>query len=285
MQRLRRLLRQRSVRRADRAFVVEGVKIVEAALQAGAPVEAVYHAPEAAESPAAVALVERALAAGARVFPLQRGVMERVADTVTPQPICAVVGFVDVPLDQVLGASPLVVCVDVRDPGNLGAIVRSAAAAGAGAVVCCEGSADVYNPKTVRASAGALFHLPVVTAGPGAEVLDQLGAAGLRRVATVARDGEDYATADLSGPLAIVLGNEAHGLDPALGGAWDEAVTVPMSGPAESLNVAMTATVLCFEVARRARAGGAARPGRAAESATSRAPYDEGRDERPLPID
>ena len=100
-------------------------------------------------------MIEQALGAGVRVYQLGPGVMERVADTVTPQPLLAVVAFVDVGLDALAGASLVVVCADVRDPGNAGTVLRSAEAAGADGVICCDGSVDVYNPKTVRASAGA----------------------------------------------------------------------------------------------------------------------------------
>lgn len=247
------------MRQNERCFVVEGVKVLDAALAAGAPVEALYVAPDAASHPGASALVERAREAGVRVYPLRSGVMERVADTVTPQPVCGVVGFVDVALSDVLGRSPVLVCADVRDPGNLGALVRVADAAGAGAVVSCAGSADPYGPKTVRASAGSLFHVPLAVGLTPAEALGQLGEAGYQRLGTLARGGIDYVEADLSGRLALVFGNEANGLDEATLGLLDGGVTVPMSGRAESLNVAMTATVLCFEIDRRRRVG--AQPG------------------------
>ncbi len=242
------------MRHAERSFVVEGVKVLEAALQASAPVEAVYVAPDVGSHPAAAALVEQAQRSGVRVLALRAGVMERVADATTPQPVCAVAGFVDVPLENVLGRSPLLVCVDVRDPGNLGALVRVADAAGAGAVVCCAGSADPYSPKTVRASAGSLFHVPLVLAGDAADLLARLGEEGYRRLGTLARGGLDYVEADLSGNVALVFGNEARGLDDATASLLDGAVTIPMAGRAESLNVAMSATVLCFEIDRRRRA-------------------------------
>src|SRR5205823_7672210 len=130
----------------------------------------------------------------------------------TPQPVMAVVRMVDVPLDAVTGRHPLVVLVDVRDPGNAGTVLRTAEASGAGGVICCDGSVDVFNPKTVRASAGSVFHVPVVVGGEAVEVLDTIGGWGLRRLATAARDGTDYAAADLRSPLALVFGNEAHGL-------------------------------------------------------------------------
>jgi TrmH family RNA methyltransferase len=238
--------------------VAEGVKVIDAAVSAGAPVEALYYAPAVAAAPSAVLLIERAREAGIRVFALQPGVLERVADAVTPQPVVGVVGRVDHPLEETLRScppwAPIVVCVDVRDPGNLGSILRSADASGAAAVICCDGTADAYSPKTVRASAGSLFHVPVVMDVPVATVLDQLGAAGYERVGTRAHGGEDYATAQLGERVALVLGNEAQGLDAAVASRLDAFVSIPMAGSAESLNVAMAATVLCFELARRRRA-------------------------------
>lgn len=181
--------------------------------------------------------------------------MERVADTVTPQPVAAVVSYVDVELDALRGASLVVVCFDVRDPGNAGTVLRSAEASGAEGVVCCEGSVDVYNPKTVRASAGSLFHVPVVVGGAPAATTETLGSWGLTRVATVARDGTDYTALDLTAPVALMLGNEAHGLPSDVAAMADARVSIPMAGRTESLNVGMAAAVLCFEAARQRRAG------------------------------
>jgi TrmH family RNA methyltransferase len=248
VQRLRRLLTRRSAREAERAFVVEGAKVLSEALDAGIPVESVYLASGASDP-----VADRAFAAGARVYELAPGVLERVADTVTPQPVMAVVRFVDRPLADLREADLLVVAVDVRDPGNAGTVLRSAEAAGADGVLCCEGSVDVYNPKTVRASAGSLFHVPVVAGGDPVEVLQEMAGWGIRRLATVASGGRDYSDVDLTRPVAFVLGNEANGLPAEIDGLVDERVTIPMAGRSESLNVGMAAAVLCFEAARQRR--------------------------------
>ena len=229
------------------------------ALAAGVPVESVY-IDRAMLSPIdpAQAVLDQAYSAGSRVFELEPGVLGRVASTVTPQPVLAVVPDVDVPLGW-LGAHDadlVVVCVDVRDPGNAGAVLRSAEAAGASGVVYCDGSVDLFNPKTVRASAGAMFHIPVVVGGDAGIVLDQLGEWGLRRLGAVAGGGEDYAGTDLVSPVALVLGNEAHGLPERLSPKLDGRLTIPMAGQAESLNVGMAAAVLCFEAARQRRLAG-----------------------------
>ena len=213
-------------------------------MAAGARIEAVYTADPDVDLPDT---------GGAPVHVLARGVLERVADTVTPQPVLAVVEQLDVPLDHLRDAGLLVVLADVRDPGNAGTVLRSAEAAGADGVVCCDGSVDPYNPKTVRASAGTLFHVPVVAGGDPVAVLERIGGWGMCRLGTAARTGADYATVDLTRKVAFVLGNEANGLSPELDAHLDGCVRIPMAGRAESLNVAVAASVLCFEAARQRR--------------------------------
>jgi TrmH family RNA methyltransferase len=242
--RLRRLLRRRTERVAERAFVVEGPKLVAEALAAGAPVEAIYLAPGAAFE---------ADVGGVPVRELQQGVLERIADTVTPQPVLAICSAIDVTVEEIDAATFVVVCVDVQDPGNAGTILRSAEASGAGAVVFTGASVDPFNPKAVRASAGSLFHVPVVSGGEAVDVLQQLGRQGLRRLGTVARTGDLLDQTDLTGPVAIILGNEAHGLSDEVDACLDGQVTIPMAGRSESLNVGMAAAVVCFEVARQRR--------------------------------
>jgi len=200
------------------------------------------------------AVVAQAVAHGARRHELAPGVLERVADAVTPQPVLAIVASVDVELDTLEAAEFVVVCVDVRDPGNLGTVLRVAEAAGAGGVICCESCVDAFSPKTVRASAGSLFHVPVVAGGEPLEVLDRMGRWGMRRLGTDAHRGAAYDSVDLTAPTALVLGNEAHGLPDDLAAAVDSTVTIPMVGRTESLNVGMAAAVLCFERARQCRA-------------------------------
>ncbi len=146
----------------------------------------------------------------------------------------------------------VVVTDDVRDPGNAGTVLRTADAAGADAVVFCGGTVDPYNPKTVRSSAGSLFHVPLVVEADTERALAGLADLGYRRLGAVVRDGEDYAACDWSVPTALVLGNEAAGLRPGL--ALDGYVAIPMAGRAESLNVGMACAVLCFEALRQRRA-------------------------------
>jgi TrmH family RNA methyltransferase len=196
--------------------------------------------------------VADARAAGVRVAGLKEGVLEKVGTTRTPQPVLAVAPAPASPSLAALAAAPgpVVVAVDVADPGNLGTLVRSAEAAGAAGVVCC-GGVDPHNPKAVRASAGAVLGAPIVIGADPAAVLDALRDAGRRTFGTVAAGGTPYTEAPLDAPVALVLGSEAHGLPDAVASRLDGSVKIPMAGATESLNVAVAASVLLFEAARR----------------------------------
>jgi TrmH family RNA methyltransferase len=240
--------------------VTEGAELLRCALEAGTPVESIYVAPAGDGDPAIQDVSRRAAAAGARVFPLAAGVLERVADTVTPQPVLAVVPMLDDPASATAPAGPgtgalVIVLVDVRDPGNAGTVLRAADASGARAVVFAGESVDPYNPKTVRSSAGSLFHVPFSVHDDPAALATELAAGGFRTLATVVRDGDDYAALDWSLPTAVFFGNESSGLDPGLSAALDGAVAIPMAGRAESLNVGVASAVVAFEAFRQRRRG------------------------------
>ncbi len=200
------------------------------------------------------ALLQRALASGASLYEIDESTLRRSADTVSPQGVMSVVERRPA-APSVLSATDLVlVLVEVTDPGNAGTLVRAAEAAGAGAVVATAGTTDLFGPKTVRASAGAVFHVPLVIGNDAAEVLDDLAATGHRRVATRVEGGVPYDTVALDQPIALIVGNEAHGLPAELADHVDDWVTIPMAGRSESLNVAMAGSVLCFEALRQRRA-------------------------------
>ena len=181
--------------------------------------------------------------AGWTVYGLAPGVSERVTATETPTGVFTVVR-IRAPDERLLERVSFVVVADgVGDPGNLGTILRSAEAAGVEAVVLTPGTVDPFNPKVVRASAGAIFHVPVMTA-----TVDDVRAAGLRLVGTSSHRGTTHTDADWSGRVAIVAGGEAHGVQPDAD--VDDWVRIEHRGRAESLNVAMATTVICFEAAR-----------------------------------
>lgn len=231
VQRLRRLLGRRSSRTDEQAFVVEGAVLIREAISAGWAIECEFVT--AGTDPVS----------DAPWFALDGGVMERVASTERPQPNIAVVAMppAATALDEVNFA---VVLDRLSDPGNLGTILRSSEAAGVDAVILTPGSVDPFNPKVVRASAGALFHLPIIDA-----TIESVSKAGLRLLGTSSHLGSPHTEAVWGGRIALILGNEAHGIPvDAPVDAW---VCIEHRGRAESLNVAMAATVLSFEAARQ----------------------------------
>jgi RNA methyltransferase, TrmH family len=260
---LRGLLQKRSSRWSERAFVAEGAELIRCAFDAGVPVESLYVSPDGADDGAVQDVCRRAEASGVRVFPLSAGVLERVSDTVTPQPVLAVLPMLEEPPS---GSDPwsahegalIVVLVDVRDPGNAGTVLRTADASGVSSVVFAGDSVDPYNPKTVRASAGSIFHVPFGVQQDLSALVGALTGAGYRTVATTVRSGLDYTAFDWSQPTALFLGNEAAGLTEAEQALVGQAVAIPMEGQAESLNVGVACAVLCFEALRQRRAGSGA---------------------------
>ncbi|GAA3382729.1 RNA methyltransferase [Cryptosporangium minutisporangium] len=204
------------------------------------------------------------LVASARVpvIPVDEAGMAGLSETVSPQGLVAVCSFLDVPLSVVSAAAPRLVAVlaEIQDPGNAGTVLRTADAAGAGGVVFTDGSVDPYNGKCVRASAGSLFHPPVVRGAPAEAAVASLREAGLQ---VLAADGygeadlDDLADAGALGkPTAWVFGNEARGLPESLAELADARVRIPIHGRAESLNLAAAAAVCLYASARAQRRAG-----------------------------
>lgn len=273
-----RKLSRRSVRSERRLFLADGPKAVEGALGVPGCVVEVFATPAAAQeyadllAPAVVTLVDdRALAS--------------LSDSVNPAGLVAVCNFLDVRLPGLLGldtASPsgsaystngpsggrvaasageprietVVICADVRDPGNAGTIIRTADAAGAHAVVLAGSSVDPYNPKTVRASVGSLFHVQHAIESDAAAAVRDAKAAGFTVLAADGRGEVDLFAADelLAARTAWLFGNEAWGLPDELAALADHRVRIPIYGHAESLNLA-TAAALCLYAGARAQRG------------------------------
>jgi TrmH family RNA methyltransferase len=196
-------------------------------------------------------LAIRAREQGVDVVHAAAPVLTRLTSTVTPQGIVGVAPFLDVPLEALPSTGCIAVLHEVRDPGNAGTIVRSADAAGASGVVFTASSVDVYNPKTVRAAAGSVFHLPVVRGVRTPVAIESLRAHGFRILAMDASGDEPLYATDVRQPVAFVFGNEAAGLPQDIVGLADASVRVPHAGRAESLNLAAAATVCLFDWARR----------------------------------
>src|SRR5580658_3227000 len=252
-----RRLTKRAFRQHDRAFLVEGPQAVAEAFRCSSGLTDLFvtGAARTRHGDLVTAIAE----AGVPVHAVSGEVMGELAQTVTPQGLLAVCGFVDVALTAVTRAAPSLVALlaNVRDPGNAGTVLRTADAAGARAVVFADASVDPYNGKCVRASAGSLFHLPVVAGARLEDAVHTMRQAGLRVVAADGRAGRSLDDADvrdrLAEPTAWLFGNEAWGLPPDLVALADEPVAVPIYGRAESLNLAAAAAVCLYASARAQR--------------------------------
>jgi TrmH family RNA methyltransferase len=248
----RRLLK-RAFREQDRKFIAEGPQAVREALRLDGVTTELFTTAEAEQRHPE--LITEAARQGVPVHRASGEVMSELSQTVTPQGLLAICRLVHVPLDEALEPAPALVAVlaHVRDPGNAGTVMRAADAAGTGAVVFTDASVDPYNGKCVRASAGSLFHLPVVIGTPVATAVRQLKERGLRVLAADGSGKHTLDDVDLSGPTAWIFGNEAWGLPEEVLDAADDVVRVPIYGQAESLNLATAAAVCLYSSARAQR--------------------------------
>jgi TrmH family RNA methyltransferase len=240
--------------------VLEGPDLVDAALESGAEFEAIYVDASATHTASLTRLTQKAQQIGVRVFALAPGVIEKIADAQTPQPVLAAVRFEDRPVDSLPKLGLILVLHDLKDPGNVGTIIRSADAAGATAVVLTGQSVDPFNPKTLRASAGSIFHLPVVVASID-DTLAHFGS-DTQLLATVVRGGRDHRDVDFTIASVVVIGNEADGLDAATIARCGQSISIPMDGRSESLNAGVAASLIAFEALWQNRDAAATPPPR-----------------------
>ena len=248
-----RKLRKRGMRARAGSFLVEGVNGIAEALAAGVRPDVLFVTEPCPESVDGLAGAARA--ARVAVHPVSEPVMRALSDAETPPGVVAVVPFIDVGAERILdgGSDLLVVLEAVQDPGNLGTSLRTARAAGAGGVLLTEGTVDIYNPKVVRASAGAMFRVPVAREVAIPWVLAELALRRFRRIAAVPTAPATYDEVDMGGPCALVFGNEARGLSQEALAAVDQQASIPMHAAADSLNVGISAAVFLFEAGRQRR--------------------------------
>ena len=229
---------------------IEGPNLLVEAVRAGLHVRCVFvaqgseHLLEAISLPAEV-----------EILAMARELLNAALATETPQPVAALVEPPEWIWADGLGdgqdSNPLIVVLaGIQDPGNLGTILRSAEAFGANSVVCLPGTANAWNPKAVRASAGSVFRVPVLYADEN-EALDHLREAGIRVLTTTIQGAQPADLVDLGEPVALLIGNEGNGVPVELAARADGAITIPCPGPVESLNAAVATSILLYEAARQ----------------------------------
>ena len=234
-------------------MLLEGAHLVGDAIAANVSFQLAAVTPASIEDAGIRALVDALARGGVEVITVSASVMDASSPVKTPT---GIVALADCPVAETdalyAGPAPLVVAaIDVQDPGNLGAIVRVAEAAGATGFIAAGGSANPFGWKALRGSMGSALRLPIATQAEAEEAVSEARGRGCRVIATVPREGRSLFDSDLSGPIAVLIGGEGQGLTPALVDAADERVTIPMQAPVESLNAAVTAALVVYEARRQ----------------------------------
>jgi len=245
-----RSLRQKKARAEFGAFLVEGITHVGEVLEAGWDVEAVVYAPDLLTSGFAKDLLERAARLGLRLQPVSVPVIESLADKENPQGILAVAKQKTFSFDDLKPTRRAVALVSPQDPGNLGTILRTMDAVGAGALFLLDGGVELFNPTVIRASMGTLFWMPVVQSS-FADFLTWARGGRYQLIGTSAKADVDYHTLVPQAPWVLVLGNEQKGLSAEQTAACDVTISLPMRGRVSSLNLSVAAGVLLYQFMER----------------------------------
>lgn len=244
---LKKHRRQRPAR-----VLIEGVRLIESALNAGAKTDKVFFTESLADREEGRKIMRMIPQERDCFFEVSERVMQRLSDTESPQGILAVVTYEPLRLEEVRTSdSPLITVLDgVQDPGNLGTIIRTSDAAGADAVVLLPGTCDPFMPKPLRASAGSVFSIPVVETEL-AILMKWTKERSIELMVTASEGAAALYDVDLARPVAFAFGNEAHGISRAMREAADLAVRIPIYGGAESLNVGSAAAICLYEAVRQ----------------------------------
>jgi len=251
-----RLLKQAKYRHARGEYFIEGVRLVEEALQQAVPVRKIAHSPRLMKTERGAELLStaRKKIPGAEWLYLSDEVLAITSDTQSHQGVLAVLKVKERSWEELWQREGIIILLyELQDPGNLGTIFRVADAGGAAGLILGQGTMDPYNPKVVRASMGSLFRLPFLVIQDFGSCLKILRTKGYRILASVIRGEPSFWEVDFSRPTAVLFGQEGAGLSKDLVGAADGSFTIPMSPSAESLNVAMAAGLVIYEAWRQKR--------------------------------
>ncbi len=240
-------LKKRKAREREGAFLIEGIRLCEEALKVpGATEQLVFARDMLDRNERLAALHQTAVDSDVRVQMTDRRAMKGMCETETPQGVVGVALEPNWDRDEVINSRrPLLILDQIRDPGNLGVILRTAEAAGAGGLFLLKGSVELLNPKVVRSTAGSIFRFPVLTDQRPDSLLDDLKRSGVTVYATDVK-GQLFSEVTFSDPYAFLLGNEAFGINSDLLSKADHTITIPMAEPVNSLNVSVAAGILLY---------------------------------------
>ena len=249
-------LKQKKYRTEQQAFLVEGMRSVEEAVNCGIVKQLFVLKGTKTASARQAAIIAAAAAEGVELYEVTEPVMKKIADTETPQALTAVVARQSAALEELAAAGGIVLVLDrIGDPGNLGTMIRTADAAGISGVVLLAGCTDIFAPKAVRSTMGSLLHIPVAEGICEADFISWARKNGYEITVTCLENADSLYQTDLQGPVAVVVGSEAEGVSDGLLEAAVKKVFIPMEGQAESLNAAVAAGIVMFECLRQRLAG------------------------------
>lgn len=242
-------LKRRKMRQAEKKYLIEGIRLCEEALKSSDTLEQLVFCRESiARNTRLENLYHTALAQHIPIQQTDWRAFKHMSDTDTPQ---GVLGVVSMPIwdrKAVLNTrGPFLLLDRISDPGNLGVIMRTAEATGCKGIFLTRGSVEVYNSKVVRATMGAIFRMPVFPLQDGCDLLHQLRQHDIQIIAAHT-SGIPFHNLQIQNPVALLLGNEAFGIDPALSALADHTVTIPMAAPVESLNIAVASGILLYQI-------------------------------------
>lgn len=249
-------LSQKKYRDETGLFLLEGIRLVEEAVQSGWRLECCLVTAEARLKDRVVNMLEQLHSQNVKLLEVTDEIFSKLSETEQPQGILSIARKKEYTLADILtGEEPPLIAVleSVQDPGNVGALIRTADAAGCSGVILTKGCADIYSGKTVRATMGSLFHLPIITGLDGGEAVEALKLNNIALFATSLATRNLYHDVNMNRPSAIVFGNEGSGVRAEILQAADELMYIPIYGKAESLNVSASAAVILFEAVRQRR--------------------------------
>jgi len=234
-------------------YIIEGVRIVLDAVENKKPIEWIFFCDDLYNTSGGEQLLQLLIEHNYKIYRISDKMYAEISDTKNPQGIMAILPFEKHDLESImLKENALLIFLDrIQDPGNLGTILRTADAAGVDAVLMAKGCVDLYNLKTIRATMGSIFHLPIVNLKSTEEVMNVLKERGFQIISTSLNAQKYYYDVDFLNRMTIVIGNEANGILPEIIQESDHVVKIPMVGNAESLNAAVAASIIMYEAVRQ----------------------------------
>lgn len=246
-------LKTKKGRKSQGRFLIEGLHLCEEIANSNWETESVLFTSSFQNSPAGKKLLQKFERRKIKTTPVKSDVVKKLSDTVTPQGIICVAKIKKIPSDRLWSkGSNIILALDaIRDPGNVGTLIRTADAFGIDGVILSSDSAELYNPKVVRSTMGSIFHLPIFDDFDLEKILPKLKKLNFKIYGTDAKEGKDFDKLDCSGKICILVGSEAKGLSKRLFPLSDEIIQIPTYGKAESLNASVAGGILLYEMTKR----------------------------------